>query len=273
VYIPVYNGAPYLAQTLEALLQQTVPFAEIIVVNDGSRDNSEIIARTYPVKVVSHNSNKGIALARNSGVQQCLHDFVASVDVDCVLDGKWLEECLSFFNDDAVVGVGGVLLEAGSSVLADEWRAINLVQHFGDGVKTVPYLSGSNTIYRKQALMDTGLYDGCFQLHHEDIDISRKLSQAGKKLIYTSKARAFHIKRDNWYSVMRSCWGFRHTTYPHTIMLLGKDLWCEIKHSISIFVKSLLGGRFRLLLLDSIYPFIQTYFCMKAYVLKTTNFK
>jgi len=273
VYIPVYNGALYLERTFEGLFQQTIPFAEIIIVDDGSQDNTVSVARQYPVKIISHNYNKGVALARNTGIENSYYELVASVDVDCILDTHWLEKCMPFFDDVSVAGVGGKLLESMKARVCDVWRGINLIQHFGNGIKEVTYLSGSNTIYRKHDLMSVGLYNPHFQFHHEDIDISKRLIRTGKRLMYTDEARVFHIKQDTVYSVMRSCWGYRHNTYPHTCIDFLKDIFCELKHALSILGKSILHVRVRLLMLDSMYIFFQIYFCIKSYFLKTANFK
>ncbi|MBU1863687.1 MAG: glycosyltransferase family 2 protein [Candidatus Omnitrophica bacterium] len=273
VYIPVYNGALYLDKTLEGILQQTIPFAEIIIIDDGSQDNSVQIAQQYPVKIISHKSNQGIALTRNTGVQHCCYELVASVDADCVLDRRWLERCLPFFDNPSITGVGGKLDEAKEDTCVNAWRSIHLIQHFGETVKEVSFLPGSNTLFRKKELCSIGLYNAYYRLYHEDIDLSERLIQAGKKLMYTSKAQAFHIKKDTLRSVMRTCWGFRHKDYPHTGVVLTKDMWRECVHSISIVIKDVFHKRFRLLLIDGVYLFIQTYFCIKAYFLKTINFK
>ena len=199
IYIPVYNGALYLERSLEAVFQQTIPFTEIIVIDDGSQDDSVSIAQWYPLKIISHNYNRGVALARNTGVKNCHGELVASIDVDCVLERHWLEKCLPFFDDASVAGVGGMLCEPMHKKVADRWRSINLVQHFGNETRGVVYLSGSNTLYRKSDLVSVGLYDPRFRRHHEDIDISERLIRAGKKLIYTGEARVSHIKEDTVY--------------------------------------------------------------------------
>jgi glycosyltransferase involved in cell wall biosynthesis len=83
VIIPVYNGAPYLAEAIESVLTQTQPPAEIIVVDDGSTDDSAKIARTYgpPIRCLQQ-AKSGQSAARNRGIEQAAGDLLAFLDAD-----------------------------------------------------------------------------------------------------------------------------------------------------------------------------------------------
>ena len=272
LYIPVYNAAGCLARVLEAALGQTRSFAQIIVVDDGSDDDSAKIASRYGVGVFSHKGNQGIAAARNTGISCCGTDFIASIDADCVIDPGWLEACLSSFDDPAVGGVGG-RLEESSKTLTGRWRARHLVQHFGDSRKDVSFLSGSNTVFRRKVLYDAGLYNTVFMRNHEDTDLSERVVAQGWTLRYVPEARARHCKRDTVYSVMRSCWGFRHRSYPRSFGVLLFDCGREGLRSVVMMLRTVFSGALSLLLIDSLYFCMQSYFSIKAFCLKSANFK
>src|SRR6516162_6327317 len=69
-YIPAYNVSEYLARTIEGLLAQTHAFDEILVIDDGSHDNSAEIASRYPqVTLIKHPVNKGLSAARNTALR------------------------------------------------------------------------------------------------------------------------------------------------------------------------------------------------------------
>jgi glycosyltransferase involved in cell wall biosynthesis len=84
ILIPCHNAAPWLAQTLESALGQTWPHQEIIVVDDGSSDSSQAIARGFEargVKVVVQ-ANRGAATARNHALQHAQGEFIQFLDAD-----------------------------------------------------------------------------------------------------------------------------------------------------------------------------------------------
>jgi glycosyltransferase involved in cell wall biosynthesis len=83
VIIPTYNGARWLPETIASVLAQTYCPAEIIVVNDGSTDDTASVLRRFePALQVVHRSNGGIGAARNSGLEVAGGDFVAFLDHD-----------------------------------------------------------------------------------------------------------------------------------------------------------------------------------------------
>jgi glycosyltransferase involved in cell wall biosynthesis len=93
VYIPAYNVARFLPTAIESLLAQTLVPAEIVIVDDGSKDDSASVAQRYPqVTVVRHERNSGLAAARNTAFRVARGEFVASLDADCVAEPTWLEK-------------------------------------------------------------------------------------------------------------------------------------------------------------------------------------
>jgi len=87
VVIPCYNAAPFLQETLDSVLGQTVPPLEVIVVDDGSTDDSGAIAQSYgpPVRVIRQ-ENRGESVARNRGIDEAQGEWVALLDAD----DRWL---------------------------------------------------------------------------------------------------------------------------------------------------------------------------------------
>ena len=90
VIVPVYNVEPYLKQCIESIIHQTYTYLEIILVDDGSTDNSGTICDTYAsqdsrIKVI-HQHNGGLSAARNRGIDEATGDYIAFVDSDDFLD-------------------------------------------------------------------------------------------------------------------------------------------------------------------------------------------
>ncbi len=82
VIIPVYNGARYLRAALESVFAQTYRSFEVIVVDDGSADDSGIIAQSFPEVRYLHQTNQGVAAARNHGIEAARGEFFAFLDQD-----------------------------------------------------------------------------------------------------------------------------------------------------------------------------------------------
>lgn len=91
VIIPVYNTGAYVAETIESVLKQTWKHKEIIVVNDGSTDETPAILEKYDEYIrVIHQENKGLGAARNTGIRAARGEFLAFIDADDL----WLPEFL-----------------------------------------------------------------------------------------------------------------------------------------------------------------------------------
>lgn len=103
-YIPCFNGAKFLSQTIPAILEQTRPPDELLVIDDGSTDNGVEIASRYPVRVACQEKKPGLAAARNTALVRARHPFLAAFDVDAVAEPRWLEFLLEAFRDDRVAG-------------------------------------------------------------------------------------------------------------------------------------------------------------------------
>ena len=95
VILPVYNTAQYLAFSIDSILQQTFSDFELIIVDDGSTDNSGTIAENYRIKdnriTVIHTENRGLSSARNIGLANSSGKYISFVDSDDFIDIKFLE--------------------------------------------------------------------------------------------------------------------------------------------------------------------------------------
>src|SRR5687768_15327266 len=102
VIIPVYNYDRYLAESIESVLSQTCKQLEVIVVDDGSTDQSGEVARSFAAKGVRycHQVHAGIGPTRNKGVELAQGDYLAFLDADDRWPQEKLERQLRAFNID-----------------------------------------------------------------------------------------------------------------------------------------------------------------------------
>ena len=104
VIIPVYNVEKYLSQCLESVINQTYKNLEIVVIDDGSTDNSGQICDSFGKAdsriVVIHSENRGVSVARNIGIQNAHGEFISFVDSDDFLDEDFYEYLVSLIRID-----------------------------------------------------------------------------------------------------------------------------------------------------------------------------
>lgn len=175
ICIPVYNQAEFLAEAIESALAQTVK-AEIIVINDGSTDNSLEIAKKYPVRVLSQ-VNKGLAAARNTGIMNMTGDYFLPLDADDIL------------MENAVERIEQVIKESNADVVAPSFKT------FGTTNRTViinvlpvlkDFLTANRIGYfsaiKKDVLLEVGGYNPKMVMGYEDYDLWIDIFKKGKVL-------------------------------------------------------------------------------------------
>lgn len=105
VIIPIYNVAPYLRECLDSVVNQTYSNLEVILVNDGSTDESEEIAKEYlkddRVYLIS-TSNGGLSRARNIGLDKARGDYIYFIDSDDYIDLEFIEEMVRIAQENEV---------------------------------------------------------------------------------------------------------------------------------------------------------------------------
>ena len=103
VIIPNYNYGRYLPETIDSVLAQTYPNIEIIVVDDGSTDDSVEVLKSYGDKIKwFEQTNQGVAKARNRAFAESAGDFIAFLDSDDVWMPRKLEEQLKMFDNGEI---------------------------------------------------------------------------------------------------------------------------------------------------------------------------
>lgn len=99
IITPVYNGERFIRETLDSVLQQTYPYWEMIVIDDGSKDQSATIVEEYAAKdsrfQLLKQSNAGSAAARNNGIRHARGRYIALLDADDLWKPCFLESQLS----------------------------------------------------------------------------------------------------------------------------------------------------------------------------------
>lgn len=202
--IPCYNGERFLGPAIEALLNQTRPADEVIVVDDGSTDGSAGVAQRYPqVRLIQHKGNKGLSQARNTALETAAGDTIVYTDVDAYADSGLIQAMVAEYTSDDIGGVGGQGIESNIRNIYDLWRKSHASQTSGDHPnRNAGFLWGLCSSFRKQALEKVGGFDTFYRTNAEDVDITLRLRKAGYRLVYTPDARVYHQRSDSYKSLM-----------------------------------------------------------------------
>jgi len=107
VVIPAYNAAVFLPRCLKSVFAQTVKLEEVIVVDDGSTDNTAALAAELGARVISR-KNGGLSAARNTGIQGALSEWIALLDADDMWAPEKLERQVACIQPDTILVYTGI---------------------------------------------------------------------------------------------------------------------------------------------------------------------
>jgi len=180
--MPVYNGAKYLSEAIESILQQTFKDFEFIIINDGSTDNSlEIIESYHDERIIIINQeNQGLAVSLNNGINITKGKYIARMDQDDISYKERIKTQVDFLNNNpGVIVVGSnadVIDKDGNFVYTRNPNKNNSQLKAGLPYKA-PFIHPSIMIH-KDSLINVGLYTEYSFL--EDIFLYIKLFNLGK---------------------------------------------------------------------------------------------
>lgn len=199
VIIPVRNEVNKIEQCLEAVFAQSLKPYEVIVVDAHSTDGTIGKARKFPVKTLyeDYHTRGG---ACQVGIEHAEGEFIAFTDADCIPDKNWLANLVKEFKD-GVVGVGGGVKNIGKGLWVRSFNlalgtflgsARSVQGRFFRDKQFVRSISGANSMYRRQDILDVGGFN--LSPIGEDRDLNNRLARVGK-LLYTPDAVILHDHR------------------------------------------------------------------------------
>ena len=207
--IPVYNSAESLKVCLEYLLSSNYPFYECIVVNDGSTDASEIIARRFGVEVLRLREGPfGPAYARNRGAELARGNVLLFIDADVAIAAKTLHVVAKAFQDDADLAAIFGSYDAQPMHLGVISQYRNLIHHFvhqNGRSEASTFWAGCGAV-RRSVFEEIGGFDERRfpRASIEDIELGYRLRRAGHRILLDRSLQGKHLKHWNCYSLLRT---------------------------------------------------------------------
>ncbi|RYD71680.1 MAG: glycosyltransferase, partial [Verrucomicrobiaceae bacterium] len=211
VIVCSYNGGKTLRDCLESLDQVSYPDYEVVLVDDGSKDNTQEIVRDFeasrakraaegaklPEFVNIQQPNMGLSYARNAGARASKGEIIAYTDSDCMADPDWLYYMVGTLLSGDFVGVGGPNISP---------PAVNWVQAAVSAAPGGPshvlltdvvaeHIPGCNMAFHRAAFESVGGFDTEYRKAGDDVDFCWRLQTNGGVIAFSPSAIVWHYRR------------------------------------------------------------------------------
>jgi glycosyltransferase involved in cell wall biosynthesis len=171
IIVPCYNHASFINETLQSVVDQTYTNWECIIVNDGSIDKTEIIAKEWCNKdgrfSYIYQENEGPSSARNNGIKKCKGEFILPLDADDYITSDFIEKLVPELLNDKSLGI----VSCYTKFFADNIKKTTFnLKPEGDDWRNLLYVNQliSTSLYRKECWEEVGGYDETMTNGFED---------------------------------------------------------------------------------------------------------
>jgi len=227
--VPAYNEAASIGDTILSLQNQTTPAAEIIIIDDGSSDDTGDVARSYGVTVIRPERNTGSkAGAQNFALQFVTTEFTMAIDGDTTVAPDAIEHFLAVMTDDTAAACGFVVPRHVRSVwergrYIEYLLAFSFYKPIQDHYGKPLIASGCFSIYRTEVLLSHGGWQT--RTMAEDMDLTWSMYHAGRTVRFVPEAVCYPIEPHDFHFMRKQLrrWshGFMQNVQLHFSRLLS----------------------------------------------------
>ena len=250
VVVCAYNAGDTMRDCLASLQALTYPRFDVIVVDDGSRDDTAAITASFPNARLISVPNGGLSAARNLGLAHATGEIVAYTDADVRVDPDWLTYLVQPFLTSTVAGSGGP-----NVVPADDpWVAQCVARAPGGPThvllddRIAEHVPGCNMAFRRDALMSIDGFNPVYLRAGDDVDVCWRLQAKGYTIGFAPSALVWHHHRATVKAYWQQQAGYGEgetwldAHHPEKF-LRGQMLWRGRIYSPLPFVRALSGRR------------------------------
>jgi len=305
ILIPAYNEEENIESSIRSIIRNSYPQKEIIVINDGSVDNTMSVVENmqfkYPGKIkLINRPNGGKANALNVGIKACSYGIFIVMDADTIFAPDTIGNLVRHFNNKSVGAVAGKVETTRSRNLLDIFQSIeyeigqNIEKKVFASVNAVGVVPGPVGAWRKSVVMRCGGYSR--ETLVEDQDLTLAVINRGYKIVYEPKAFAYtetpHSLKDflkqrfRWiYGTFQCVWKYKSyfikkpfspfglVILPNTVLFsLIVPLFYPLVDAVLIFA-IILGSWQQVLLTYIIFTIVDVIYSSLAFVGKKENWK
>jgi GT2 family glycosyltransferase len=226
------NGGRTLEQCLRSLARLNYPDYEVLVIDDGSTDNTSAIAARFPVRCI-RTENGGLSAARNLGIDESAGEIVAFLDADAYVDADWLFHLVTALEEHGADAVGGPNLSP-----SDDPFLAQCVDHAPGNPTHVlrddvfaEHVPGCNMAFRKSSLRAIGNFDAAHRAAGDDVDVCWKLLARDRRIAFAPGGFVWHHRRATVRAFLKQQKGYGYAEsqlrrrYPGRFNVFGHLVW------------------------------------------------
>jgi len=210
IVICAFNVSKLIKSILNSLKQQTFQDFEVVIVNDGSTDDTSKVANEFGVSVgmggvrVLDMPHQGLSATRNTGINNARADIVAIIDADCHATENWLQEIYKEIEQNGESVVTGNTKIPKSTFLGDCISGLGYPGGAHLGFENMwpvskegytDHLAGGNCAFRKEIIQSFGAFNPELTITADDVYLSMKVLENGLKIKYNPEMIMYHPPR------------------------------------------------------------------------------
>jgi glycosyltransferase involved in cell wall biosynthesis len=208
-YIPCFNNEQTIAAAIESILSQNYPVDELIIIDDGSTDNSTEIIQQFKVKLIKLKKNHGRGFVRNLATKECKNEFVLCCDATNSLASNFIDIALPFLvNNPTACSVSGTIKSLDKSGLVCRWRSRHLFKDYviyRPNSINISSLITYGTLMKRSVILRLGNFDPLLK-HSEDEDMADRINASNFHSYGHSDLEIICIKKNSLMQVFERYW-------------------------------------------------------------------
>ena len=219
IIIVTYNGANVIEKCIDSIFSQNFDrekYQLLIIDNNSTDETRELIKKKYPdLNLIVNKKNYGFGKANNIGINSTNSKYVVLLNQDSYVEKDWLKELVNSMKENPDVAC------CGAKEISYDFKKSE-IQRISADPKNQIWMGCGSIIFRRDALIQAGLFDEFYFMYGEDIDLSFILKILGWRIILNEKAKWYHKGHDRKilsYSDLRLFHSWRGRIY--LILKLG----------------------------------------------------
>jgi glycosyltransferase involved in cell wall biosynthesis len=186
--VPVLNGQKYIKTCLDSIMKEKAPTDEVILVDNGSTDDTLKIASGYPGVQILQYPKVTISALRNRGTEHAKGDLFAFIDCDCVICPGWRAAVESVMADERIHATGSIYdIPEKSTWVERAWLSERFIPN-----QKINYINSGNLIIRRAVYEEVGGFNEALKTD-EDSDIGARINAKGYTIYHDSAVRVIHL--------------------------------------------------------------------------------